>query len=133
MVAKKVLIAEDDPDDRMLFRQFMKERNDIVLLPEAENGVALFQILDLATDVSELPDMIILDQNMPKMNGLQTLQLLKESAQYKDIPVMIYSTYADHHLAETCTRSGALIVVSKPVSKEGYNVMMNDFLELVNG
>src|SRR4051794_6979293 len=98
MTRKRILIAEDDDDDRDLFYYFLQGRGDIVLMPIVGDGVELMETLDKITDDNELPDIIILDHNMPKRNGLQTLQILKNTSQYATIPVMVYSTYLDQKL-----------------------------------
>jgi CheY-like chemotaxis protein len=69
---------------------------------------------------------------MPKKNGLQTLQLLKESERYIHIPVMIYSTYTDEQLKKNSFQLGASAVVTKPTSKEEYNKMMDIFLRNIS-
>src|SRR6476659_65838 len=102
MSPKKILLAEDDEDDRQFFYDFLQHRSDLVLLPAVENGVAVFDYLKKASNTN-LPDVIILDQNMPKQNGLQTLALLKQTPAFAHIPVMIYSTYADELLVQKST------------------------------
>jgi len=129
MQPRNVLLAEDDADDKDLFLEFLQHRTDIYLMPVAENGVVLWEWLEEIEEDKELPHLIILDQNMPKRNGLQTLQLLKESARYAHIPVMIYSTYTDPQLIKNATQIGAHMVVQKPISKDYYNKMMDAFLE----
>ena len=128
MTPKKVLIAEDDEDDQTLFYYYLQNRKDIVLLPMTENGVELIEALTRITNTDDLPDLIILDQNMPKKNGLQTLQFLKSRSTYKKIPVMVCSTYLDQSLINSCTTCGASAVITKPVTQEGYNDMINTFL-----
>jgi CheY-like chemotaxis protein len=130
MVKKKILLAEDDADDQKLFNDFLRHRNDIVLMPFVENGEALFHFLDRHAG-EEHPDLIILDQNMPKRNGLQTLQQLKEKPAYAHIPVVIYSTYADQRLVASALQMGATHIITKPVTREGYHQMMDDLLELI--
>ena len=66
MKPRKLLLAEDDKDDQHLFNDYLQDRDDIVLMPIVENGVALFDLLDKIADHDGLPDLIILDQNMPK-------------------------------------------------------------------
>jgi len=131
MAPKKLLLAEDDLDDQDLFHEYLKHRKEVILLPIAENGVALFDYLQTITDNERLPDLIVLDQNMPKRNGVQTLKLLKETAPYKHIPVVVYSTYADEALLKTCAKTGASLVVPKPISKEGYHEMLDSFLKVI--
>ena len=130
MASIKILLAEDDGDDRTFFYDFLKERKDIVLLPPAENGVEVFHYLE-KVDTSAYPDAIILDQNMPKRNGLQTLQLLKSTNRFSKIPVVVYSTYTDENLIQESLRSGATLVCPKPVTSEGYNNMINVLLEKI--
>jgi DNA-binding NarL/FixJ family response regulator len=124
----KVILAEDDADDRHFLQDFLQDRKDLKLLCPAENGVALMQFLDNITQDAHLPDVIILDQNMPKRNGLQTLRLLKATARYAHTPVLIYSTYTDDRLVQECLQAGAALVLPKPSDKAGYNTMIDAFL-----
>src|SRR4051812_38095117 len=100
MALRKILLAEDDADDQRLFHDFLHHRTDIELMPMVENGVVLLESLERTSD-NHLPDVIILDQNMPKKNGLQTLDQLKSSERYAHIPVVIYSTYTDQQLIDS--------------------------------
>jgi CheY-like chemotaxis protein len=127
---KKILLAEDDPDDVGFFFQYLGERPDILLLPPVDNGEEVFEYLQQAHNGS-FPDLIILDQNMPKCNGLQTLAILKNNAEYENIPVFLYSTYTDDYLVKQSMLLGARSVLEKPVSVEGYHKMINDMLELI--
>ena len=131
MAPKKILLAEDDSDDQRLFQEFLKHRTDIVLMPIAENGVELMEQLQPIRDKNQLPDLIILDQNMPKRNGLQTLNLLKSHERFANIPIAIYSTYTDALLIESCMTAGACAVLAKPITKAGYNQMIEECLQYV--
>jgi CheY-like chemotaxis protein len=130
MLKRKILLAEDDEDDRQFFQDFLEDRSDIDLMPVAENGVSLIEFLKNIADRSGLPDLIILDQNMPKKNGLQTLQFLKEEKRFQHIPVVIYSTYIDEHLKKSGTEKGACIVLPKPITKEGYVEMLETLIRV---
>jgi CheY-like chemotaxis protein len=130
MVKRRVLLAEDDEYDQQFFQDFLQGRKDLILMPIAENGAVLVDFLEHIPDESGLPDLIILDQNMPKRNGLQTLQFLKENKRYAHIPVSIYSTYADEALLKNGSEMGACMVVPKPVTREGYDKMINALLEI---
>jgi CheY-like chemotaxis protein len=131
MAVVKILLAEDDGDDQKLFIDFLQHRIDIEIMPIVENGVELVKKLDGITDPEALPHLVILDQNMPKQNGFQTLKILKSSSLYSHIPVMVYSTYTDQNLIKTCNEHGACAVVTKPISKEGYNEMMDELLRKI--
>ena len=112
----------------MLFEMAYKDRKDIVILPSAINGTEIIERLENAGDKNDLPDLIILDQNMPQMTGKQTLSMLRSDPTYASIPVCICSTYADHQLTVDCLKLGAFKVSSKPITQEEYQKMMNDFL-----
>lgn len=130
MSVKQILLAEDDKDDRYFFFEFLKDRTDFTLiLPVAENGIEILEMLQ--NSQAPLPDIIILDQNMPKQNGLQTLDILKNNDRYQHIPVILYSTYASESLSEQSLKAGASKVLSKPSTVEGYHKMMNDILSII--
>jgi len=130
MMATKVLLIEDDPDDRYLFEVFFKDRQDIDLLPPLTNGLELIDYLEATSDVN-LPHLIVLDQNMPKMNGKQTLEFLKSAPRYRHIATVIYSTYIDTNLIVDCKKLGAGMVAVKPIDNDGYQKMMNNFLQVM--
>jgi CheY-like chemotaxis protein len=65
-------------------------------------------------------------------NQLQALELLKTDTRYAHIPVSIYSTYTDQDLIQKGLAPGACDVVSKPISKEGYNEMVDGFFRACN-
>ena len=128
---RKVLLVEDDSDDQLLFQTFFSDRKDISLLPPLTNGLELIEYLRGISANTDLPDLIVLDQNMPKMNGKQTLDFLKSNARYSKIPVVIYSTYTDNTLVVDCKKLGADLVAVKPIDREGYQKMMDDFLRVI--
>lgn len=129
MIAKSILLAEDDEDDRLFFRDFLNDREDVVVLPPAENGIELLKALDIAKEKNHLPDLIILDQNMPKLNGVQTLERIRQDKGYDHIPVFVYSTYTTDDLAKKCMSIGAALVLAKPSDKTGYSHMIDAFFE----
>lgn len=125
---RKILLAEDDSDDTFFFFDFLGKRSDIALLPSVTNGVEVIDYLNDTNSEGELPDVIILDQNMPKLSGKETLKALKSTSQYASIAVVIYSTYVGPQLADECLKLGATLVETKPVTKNGYNKMIDNVL-----
>lgn len=131
-MVKKVLLVEDDPDDRDLFTDFFKSRSDVDLLTPVGNGLELIEFLHTLKTDKHLPDLIVLDQNMPKMNGKQTLTYLKSSERFSHIPTVVYSTYAETTLVLECKKLGARMVAEKPIDENGYRKMMDDFLKVLS-
>jgi CheY-like chemotaxis protein len=129
MRTTRILLAEDDQDDQFLFTGFLEDRSDIAIMPIAENGLDLFTILEKVQNEAQLPHLILLDQNMPKRNGLQTLQLLKKTHPYAGIPVFVYSTYMDEKLEAECLGNGARRVFTKPIDKNGYHRLIDVLLK----
>jgi CheY-like chemotaxis protein len=127
MRATRVILVEDDEDDKELFHSFIGGRADILLLPTVGNGLELKEYLESAKE-DELPDLIVLDQNMPMMNGKQTLKFLKNSDRFANITTVVYSTYADSALISDCKNLGAIMVASKPIDQDGYEKMMDEFM-----
>lgn len=128
---KNILLAEDDGDDRLFFAEFLGDRPDIRLLPAVTNGAEVIEYLTALPPDGDRPDVIVLDQNMPKLTGKETLALLKSQplvSQYDGIPVVIYSTHTGPELVRDCLALGAALVVPKPDSPEGYNEMMDEIL-----
>lgn len=127
-----ILLAEDDFDDQQFFHDFLCSRDNLQLLPAVNNGEELMTVLESNADGKTLPDLIILDQNMPKRNGLQTLNQLKADSRYSSIPVMIYSTFVDDGLKKSAKDAGAVLVLSKPSTEHGYNFMIDELLETIS-
>jgi len=129
-MGKRVLLVEDDSDDCELFMEFFSRREDIKLLPPVNNGMEMVEYLKSIDNDDDLPQLIVLDQNMPKMSGKQALVFLKSNARYAEIPAVIYSTYADATLVADCKKLGAEVVASKPIDYAGYQEMMDNFLQI---
>lgn len=109
-----ILIADDDQEDRFLLHTAFEEigRSDDIFL--VENGKQVFKYLDDAAKQEQLPSLIVLDLNMPVLNGMETLTKLKSDNRYKDIPVIIYTTSVYEVEKEKCLEIGAADFIRKP-------------------
>jgi CheY-like chemotaxis protein len=123
----KILLVDDDIDDRLIFADLLHPADPDTALTFAENGLEMVTLLEEKAD-GELPDMIILDQNMPRMTGKESLVFLKESQRYRHIPAFIYSTYQVSDFYRECIDLGALDVMAKPDTMQGYREMISHFL-----
>lgn len=121
------MLVDDDIDDRMLFEQILGEMAPGIVLQAAENGLEMVSLLDRSSDET-LPELIILDQNMPKMTGKESLIFLKDSDRYRKIPVILYSTYQMKDFFLECRQLGVLDVVSKPDTIQSYRDMIGQFV-----
>jgi CheY-like chemotaxis protein len=123
---KKILLVDDDADDRQVFEDILRDMDPDTLLECAENGLEMVAILDKMPD-DELPDMIILDQNMPKMTGKDSLIFLRESNRYSHIPTILYSTWQVRDFYRECLELGATDVIAKPDTLQAYRGMIEQF------
>lgn len=87
-VNKYIIYVEDDPDDILLMREAFREV-DVFELMALEHGAALLQYLERALC---FPSLIILDINMPVLNGRETLRSLKQHPLFQHIPVVLFTT-----------------------------------------
>lgn len=131
MAIKKILLADDDADDREIFVRVLGQKHNVSLLNTFENGKEVIEYLETVNTPEQLPNLIILDHNMPKMNGTETLGRLKSDDRFSSINVVIYSTYSDNKMRETCRELGAAMVLTKPSSMKEYEATIDKFLGIV--
>ncbi|WP_431214258.1 response regulator [Puia sp. P3] len=124
---KKILLVDDDADDRQIFEELLHELDPDSIINNAENGLEMVAILNNAAD-DDLPGLIILDQNMPRMTGKESLLFLKAQPRYKNIPTIVYSTYQVRDFYKECLELGAQDVVAKPDTMQAYREMIEQFL-----
>ncbi len=86
----RIMLADDDIDDREMFAEVIDEIGMNIRLDFAEDGSELLKLL-LAED-KPLPHLIFLDLNMPNKNGQECLEFIRKHERLKNIPVIIYST-----------------------------------------
>ncbi len=114
-----ILIAEDDADDRFLMQKALDESGEDMKFEFVENGVELLEHLNnIKADSSKnkYPKFILLDLNMPKMDGREVLKNIKTNADYKKIPVIIFSTTKNQIEVKRCYDLGANTYIVKPAN-----------------
>ena len=109
-----VYLADDDPDDRLLFEEALMEVSKNVELTTANNGEQLMKILDNVA--SPLPHLIFLDLNMPLKNGFECLDEIRKDKKLKNIPVVIFSTSSQKEAVDKVYNKGADYYICKPDS-----------------
>ncbi len=107
-----ILLVDDDPDEHLLFQDALKELKNAPKLSYARDGQQLMQHLDAAH--AELPAIIFLDLNMPRMNGFECLQEIRKSPKLNHIPVVIFSTTSQSQAIDKVYEQGANYYIRKP-------------------
>jgi CheY-like chemotaxis protein len=107
-----ILLADDDEGDRLLFKEAFSELKIKTIVNITNNGMELMEYLN--NKKVQLPDVIFLDLNMPRKNGLECLIEIREHPKLKDISVAIYSTSDNEKDMEDTFRHGANVYITKP-------------------
>ena len=112
----RILIVDDDEEDRFFLNTAFEEMALSGGLHLKEGGFQAFQYLDELTEALALPTLIVLDLNMPVLDGIETLKRLKTNPRYKHIPVIVYTTSAHTLEKDQCLALGAADFIKKPAN-----------------
>ncbi|WNO70667.1 MULTISPECIES: response regulator [unclassified Streptomyces] len=113
-----VLLVEDDLADAMLIGDALSERG-ARNLTQVEDGMAALDYL--RNSENPKPDLIVLDLNMPRMNGRELLAIIKEDQALRTIPVVVLTTSAAPDDVTGAYQSHANAYVTKPVNLDDFN------------
>ncbi len=120
-----ILLVEDDPDDvDLLEAAFIGDRISVRMDTVIQGDAVLPHL----TALQHLPDVIVLDVNLPRMHGREVLQLLKVSAPFQGIPVAILTTSSSTADREFCEQAGAEVFLTKPSTVEGFKAVTRAIL-----
>jgi two-component system response regulator len=124
ITSQSILLVEDNQDDfEATSRAFRKAslRNTIVWCKSGRDALDFLKqqgAYKQGINCSR-PGLVLLDLNMPGMDGRKVLELIKQDAKLKQIPVIILTTSADERDIDACYQAGANTYVQKPVSFDG--------------
>ena len=113
-----ILMADDDEDDRMLTREALKESKVLNNLYCVEDGVELMKFLNREGQYANhpRPSLILLDLNMPRMDGREALAKIKSQPELRGIPVVILTTSRADEDVVRGYDLGAASYITKPVT-----------------
>jgi two-component system, chemotaxis family, response regulator Rcp1 len=128
----EVLVVDDNPGDVRLTREAFREANDAVRLNVAADGVEAMAFLmrSGAHAAAPRPDLILLDLNLPKMDGREVLAHIKQDATLKLIPTVILTTSNAEADIVRSYQLQANCYLTKPVQLEAFESLVksiNDF------
>jgi CheY-like chemotaxis protein len=107
-----ILLADDDKDDCFLFQEVLDELAVNAELNAVNNGDQLMHYLENRDE--PLPDVIFLDLNMPRKNGIECLTEIKHDPRYENLVIIIFSTSVDPRVLPELYDNGALYYIRKP-------------------
>ena len=109
-----VFIADDDADDVFFVRSAIDQLKADIRIRHFLNGKQLIETLNDPNE--ELPDLVLLDLNMPILDGKETLRILRKNEALCDMPIIILSTSTHTFERELCLGYGANNFITKPYS-----------------
>ena len=114
-------------DDSSIIRKIIKAAADVLQLEveEAQDGV---EALEKLSECHEEIDLVLLDWNMPEMNGYDVLVEIKNSDKYKDIPVMMVTTESQKICIVSAIRAGADNYLTKPFTVDELQTKISECL-----
>jgi CheY-like chemotaxis protein len=117
-----IVLVEDDPGHARLIERNLRRAhitNDIVVLPDGQEAIEYFFPAD-TTAGRALPLLVLLDLNLPGLDGYQVLARLKADERTRHIPVIILTTTDDPREIERCYALGCNVYITKPVEYEQF-------------
>jgi len=117
-VPSKVLLVDDDEDVRFLMARMLKKAGVLQVQTAASGEAALASLAD------DPPDLVVLDQNMPGMNGVQTLEQIRK--RFPELPVLFSSGRPDHQVMEALAQA-KVAVIAKPFTLEEIQARLRQF------
>ncbi|QKX03953.1 response regulator [Aquimarina sp. TRL1] len=120
------LLVEDDEIERIKFSRVLQKNQYPHQIIEATNGE---EALEALKDNERVPDVIFLDLNMPKMNGIEFIKILKADPKWMYIPVVILSTSNNHSDLKECYETGIAGYIVKPLKYQDYVAKIKRLVE----
>jgi CheY-like chemotaxis protein len=119
-------LVDDDLDDHEFFQLAVEKLHTHINCAFATNGVKAIE--KLTRDTKFIPDFIFIDINMPLMNGMDCLREIKKIRRLKEVPVYMFTTYADEFVTKNCIELGAAGVLRKMPSISGLHEALSEIL-----
>lgn len=126
--ALHILLADDDEDDRLFFKDAIDELKVKTIVTTVNDGVELMEYL-AKPDVA-LPNVVFLDLNMPRKGGMECLKEIRCKSELKDLSIAIYSTSASEEDIEETFIKGANIYIKKPNDFNALKKILNEVISI---
>lgn len=118
-----ILLADDEENDRLLFMDALNELKIKTITHTVNDGVELMEYL--TNPDNALPQLLFLDLNMPRKNGLECFKEIKANDKLNDIAIAIFSTSLSEKDIEETLINGANVYINKPNSFDALKQVLN--------
>lgn len=115
-MSRRALVVEDDPDDRELLMLAFREAGEHIDLGFAVDGSDALEQLSEAADAGRLPDLVVLDLNLPRLSGRDVLREVRRDPRLRDLKVAIMTTSWAASDRQCCEALGVEDYLVKPPS-----------------
>ena len=128
---RTILMADDDEEDCFLAKEALEASGAMAVLSTVENGIKLMDCLlgSSSSKANKLPNLILLDLNMPRKDGREALVEIKAEPTLKNIPIVILTTSQEEEDISFSMRAGADLFMTKPATFEEWVEMMKSFAD----
>ena len=127
---RDILLVEDNPADIRLIKEALKNEATENELHAVINGADALNYLIEQSESEHYPDIIILDLNLPKMNGFEFLKKIKNNEKLCKIPIVVFTTSSSEEDELKCYDMGANSYITKPVDFDGFKHIMKQLNKL---
>jgi CheY-like chemotaxis protein len=128
----QILIVDDDEEDHLILLDYFREKGIADKVWFVENGQQALTYFTSVTELSDLPRLVVLDMQMPVLDGVQTLAEMKQLPRLKEIPVIILSTSENDFERNKALSLGALDYLAKPVTLQEGKDMVERFARFLD-
>jgi CheY-like chemotaxis protein len=121
MSTKTILVVEDNALNMKLVKSLLKiGKHDMLEAPDAETGITLAR--------DKKPDLILMDIQLPGMDGLTATQIIKEDPSVKDIPIVAFTSFAMEGDEEKAMEVGCAGYITKPLDTQNFLKTVESYL-----
>lgn len=124
-----IALLDDDHEEHLLFKEVADDFSEIKSVLSFAKGKEMLDYFG-GNDKSIIPDILFLDLNMPILSGLDCLIEIRKKEEYKNLPIIIYSTSSSEKDKEATYKNGANLYVNKPVEFSDMKKIFKEVLKI---
>lgn len=122
---KKILMVDDQPIMLKLLEQILHTKYEVTTMTNAKYALEWMH-------TGHIPDLVVIDLNMPEFDGFEFLKSMRLSAYFEDVPVVVLSGEESSRDRIECLRLGANDYITKPFNPEELSLRIDNLLTLVS-
>lgn len=128
---KIILHVDDDLDDHFLFRHAINKIDPSLVIREVRDGLKAVEFLTQSLVFGDIPNLIILDMNMPIMDGIETFKVIKQDPNFSAIPIVIFTTSLNDEALNYCRKEN-IPAFEKPSTLNQFTDCVMRILDFAN-